>query len=965
MKKYILGIIFNLFLLSLSHGGTVINDNIPVSGSSLIAAEVRNNFVAIKDLTTGKINSAQYTSINDALTACVNTTLVVGESIVLPNNLNIPTGCFIEMTGSGNFTKASTFLVTFVVGSGFSCPDNHQCFVGFTVGDVTGLTLATPEMFTENTVPGTTDMKTAIYSATSASKHVVFGNTTYGIGSIGALGVWASENDIILEFNNTILDYENSVVFTGTSWVMFSFTNTERVHIRGMVKIVGNLTQSDIKDTATYQGPQAFYFVDKAKDIKIDTVVASGIGLPVEFWATPNLGVDEIAYIGNGGTGYTVNDVLTLVGGTGTAATLTVASVNAGVITGLSVTTAGSYTDSVIPDVAGAVAGIGVTGGTGGNDALINVRWKKLEDAGENIVIDNIYCDNCYYGLETVYSSNVTVHNLTTEFTYRTFINISSDNVKANITMKDHVHDAVTLNGYTPIKNIDMNIRQLPPEYASINSNGSLVRFGTSTHGSRTENIKLNLMVDWGTVTGRGGSVVEFDPGDALGRGRIKRDLIITGTINGKGDLDSGMGGNVLIGTNLSSIPTVNDYYDNWVIGPLKIIGGGSIVIEPDPFENVITFNNVVSDGSVVFNDVAQTGNFEANVAHVEAINSVFTNQYINDGSYNPSFGFIDSAANLDIRVGWSGYTIGTQTGTGGESGRNLPPATVGLRYKFINGTTTASSIIGIDPNGTENIRGLAAGAKLYLFILGQTVELECVKTGEWEIVSGTSPVGDVRIGNGTPTQAQTGEDLYVNGKGEFDLPIYADGGVIGALTGNADTCTTASTLTIVNRVTAATNYLPFVSSLTGNLSLYTSATYNPELDPSNGNVTIKGNLTVNGNTYIPTLEVGQLVKGVQAGITAYAGGGQANAVLITKDVAEITVIGTVLDSVKLPVISIVGMQIQVMNHAAVNTAAVFPNTGAYIDALAINTAKPLSTNTQLMCTAYDSTHWECATLIR
>lgn len=62
----------------------------------------------------------------------------------------------------------------------------------------------------------------------------------------------------------------------------------------------------------------------------------------------------------SGGTGYTANDVLTVAGGTGTAATITVATVDGGgAITGVTVTTAGSYT--VRPTITNNV----VTGGTG------------------------------------------------------------------------------------------------------------------------------------------------------------------------------------------------------------------------------------------------------------------------------------------------------------------------------------------------------------------------------------------------------------------------------------------------------------------------------------------------------------------------------------------------------------------------------------------------------------------------
>lgn len=67
-----------------------------------------------------------------------------------------------------------------------------------------------------------------------------------------------------------------------------------------------------------------------------------------------------------GGTGYTVSDTLTLVGGTGTAATLNVDSVSGGVIDGISVLTRGAYSATPGDPVS-------VTGGTGGDDATFNL----------------------------------------------------------------------------------------------------------------------------------------------------------------------------------------------------------------------------------------------------------------------------------------------------------------------------------------------------------------------------------------------------------------------------------------------------------------------------------------------------------------------------------------------------------------------------------------------------------------
>lgn len=73
-------------------------------------------------------------------------------------------------------------------------------------------------------------------------------------------------------------------------------------------------------------------------------------------------------------------------------------------------------------------------------------------------------------------------------------------------------------------------------------------------------------------------------------------------------------------------------------------------------------------------------------------------------------------------------------------------------------------------------------------------------------------------------------------------------------------------------------------------------------------------------------------------GITAFAGGGQASAVLLTATINRITTVGTAADSVKMPV-SAPGMSITVSNAAAANSMNLFPQTGDQINALGANAA--------------------------
>jgi hypothetical protein len=77
----------------------------------------------------------------------------------------------------------------------------------------------------------------------------------------------------------------------------------------------------------------------------------------VQATASINITLNNVV-ISSGGTGYTVGDVLTVVGGTGTAVVLTVGTVSAGVITAVTISNFGAY--SVAPSNP-----MTVTGGTG------------------------------------------------------------------------------------------------------------------------------------------------------------------------------------------------------------------------------------------------------------------------------------------------------------------------------------------------------------------------------------------------------------------------------------------------------------------------------------------------------------------------------------------------------------------------------------------------------------------------
>jgi hypothetical protein len=93
------------------------------------------------------------------------------------------------------------------------------------------------------------------------------------------------------------------------------------------------------------------------------------------------------------------------------------------------------------------------------------------------------------------------------------------------------------------------------------------------------------------------------------------------------------------------------------------------------------------------------------------------------------------------------------------------------------------------------------------------------------------------------------------------------------------------------------------------------------------------------------------LQRSAASGLTAFAGGGQASALQLAKDVNRVTTVATSGDSVKLPP-ALAGMKVVVINDGA-NSMNVFPSSGEQIDALGVDAAFALTTtakNTTFVC---------------
>lgn len=107
----------------------------------------------------------------------------------------------------------------------------------------------------------------------------------------------------------------------------------------------------------------------------------------------------------------------------------------------------------------------------------------------------------------------------------------------------------------------------------------------------------------------------------------------------------------------------------------------------------------------------------------------------------------------------------------------------------------------------------------------------------------------------------------------------------------------------------------------------------------------------------------GYIIKKTTDGITAYATGGQANAVALTSDINEVSICATGGDSTKLPA-AVAGMEIVVINHG-IAAMDLFPASGDYINEAAVNTATSIAINATAICYCYADDYWEVVEVAR
>lgn len=122
----------------------------------------------------------------DAAAVAAGKLLVIAQNHTLTANTVLASP--IMRIPGGSFTQPASWTLT--INGSFSNPSNGQCFIGFAVGEVTGLKEPNPEWWQVNTTPETTDMTSAVemavrsLSATYGGKVIITSRLKIDAGGI-------------------------------------------------------------------------------------------------------------------------------------------------------------------------------------------------------------------------------------------------------------------------------------------------------------------------------------------------------------------------------------------------------------------------------------------------------------------------------------------------------------------------------------------------------------------------------------------------------------------------------------------------------------------------------------------------------------------------------------------------------------------------------------------------------------
>lgn len=256
------------------------------------------------------------------------------------------------------------------------------------------------------------------------------------------------------------------------------------------------------------------------------------------------------------------------------------------------------------------------------------------------------------------------------------------------------------------------------------------------------------------------------------------------------------------------SVPTVispdtNAGTKRWVLTTIRSVAGGSTAEERQDEAGAMWSGNTETGITVTYQD--DDGTIDAAVsistAEVAAATLVTASETIDSNNNDTTLptsaavkAYADSVAGAPTNV--------TPVDTGDENATFYPllvDGATGSQATETDGEFTYNPSTGLltTPTltaGATTLTGNVAlddgsGASPNLTFQDETNETAVFSKADSGFISVTTPAadgfqvltGNLKVGNGTPTQSQDGEDAYVEGMLEVDGIIYADGGIVAA----------------------------------------------------------------------------------------------------------------------------------------------------------------------------------------
>jgi hypothetical protein len=377
--------------------------------------------------------------------------------------------------------------------------------------------------------------------------------------------------------------------------------------------------------------------------------------------------------------------------------------------------------------------------------AVIQASLPASATGSRNIWIGTIDATGCVYGMNCANSgSNMVVENLVTDGCGRSFFIYDISHVKANIRSKnfkfsaDTVVATITLNRAI-VDDVDINYTNTESDAAaSVGVGVSLNHSFVNNAIGSISNVRIHLQAD---IDGTGmGSAFEYSKIDASGnpdptdRGHTLSNVKVSGLVTGT----PAFGASVQFGRFGTVFGSGENFYQI-NLEDIRVLSTTSESISLErimpSMKGAVYLNKIKADTDINAWGGSDPATFSSSNANarmfVSGVTSANIDAYNSVTSVNGVKTFSASNSPVTVRQQYSTLIL-TNGGAGGTVVYNLPPAITGLQFGFAQ---VLASLMRIDPDGSEVIRGGGAGKYLELGAVGTSVTIFCRVAGVWEII--------------------------------------------------------------------------------------------------------------------------------------------------------------------------------------------------------------------------------------